>query len=399
MFVTGSLIAFFVLRSIINHEFNRKLIAEKEQVIYQLHNNQDIYYLNIGDQVKVTEVSGDPGKVSLMNDTIMFDPYERAELPFRTLTFSDHFKGKHYIITITKSLLPNQYLVKGISEIMLGILGLLLLSLAFLNRFIFKKLWKPFHHLMGQLKAFNITRPEPISLGENKVKEFDQLKSVLDNMISKSIKDYKTLKEYTENTSHEIQTPLAVIKNKAEILLQEPLSEIQLNEVGKIYEAAGRLSRLKEGLALLSKIDNNQYIGTASINIPEFVQNRLRQVEELIQIKQLNVTTKYDPSVNLALNDDLAYILFTNLISNAIKHNVTGGTISIVVADKTFKIENTGKAPAIPTEMLFDRFKRSGDHAESIGLGLSLVKRIVDLYHMRIAYTYENPMHSIVLYF
>lgn len=402
VFIVGSLVAYFVLKSIINKEFNQKLLAEKEQLIYELHTYEDLkenYYLNIGDRIEVDEVSDDPNIRGVLRDTTMYDPYEKKVLPFRQLTFSDQFNDRYYIITITKSLLPNQDLVEGISEIMLGIISLLLLSIGFVNRVIFKKLWSPFYHLTDQLKTFNITRPKPISMKNTRVEEFGQLKSVLDTMISKSIKDYKTLKEYTENTSHEIQTPLAVIKNKAEILLQEPLSESQLTEVGRIYEAAGRLSRLKEGLSILSKIENNQFLEAVTINVRAFIEDRLHQLGELIEIRHLKLTTVYGKEPVLLLNDDLAYILFNNLLSNAIKHNINNGEIVIRLDNHSLTIENTGKAPSLPTEELFDRFKRSGNLADSTGLGLSLVRGIADFYKLKISYTYNEPLHKVVLSF
>ncbi|MEQ9307368.1 MAG: ATP-binding protein [Marinoscillum sp.] len=393
VFSIGSLAAYSVLKGIINHEFNEKLFAEKEQLIYELKNYDNLqksYYLNIGDVIDIKESNTNPHLGSILVDTTMYDPYEKKELPFRRLTFSDQIKGKYYVITISKSLLPNLDLIQGVSEIMIGIAVLLMISLGLLNRWIFRKLWNPFYQIVEQLKDFKITQPVPLDIEPSDVDEFNQLGKGLDEMISKSIKDYKTLREYTENTSHEIQTPLAIIKNKAEILMQEDLTENQIMEVSKIYEAATRLARLKEGLSLLSKIENNQYIASEKINLQKFLQQRIESFEELIALKQLNLQITYNAAPVVRWNNDLAYMLISNLLSNAIKHNVDNGQINLSLDEHNLRIVNSGNPPIIATEELFERFKRSSTLRESTGLGLSIIKRIATQYNMNISYDYDE---------
>lgn len=403
VFVIGSFAAYYILKSIINREFNQKLFAEKEQLIYELHtydNLKETYYLNIGDVIEVEEVPVPPVLSTTLKDTIMYDPYEKKELPFRIMTFSDEIKGKYYVIQIKKSMLPYQDLIEGISEIMLGLVLLLALSLGFLNRVIFKRLWAPFHQIIRQLHHFNMATPTRIDVDTNNVEEFQELRSVLDKMIEKGIRDFKNLKEYTENTSHEIQTPLAIIKSKAEMLLQEPLEEAVLIEISEIYEAATRLSRLKEGLAMLSKIENNQYVASGPIDMGAFILQKLESLEEMIEMKQLSVTTSFPGSPLLNLNNDLVFMLITNLLGNAIKHNEQGGQIAITLEEDFLQVENTGRQPNVPTMELFDRFKRSSHSAvDGSGLGLSVVKRIVEYYEMSIEYTFEDGWHRITIYF
>ncbi|MEQ8471234.1 MAG: HAMP domain-containing sensor histidine kinase [Marinoscillum sp.] len=402
VFSIGSLAAYSVLKGIINHEFNEKLFAEKEQLIFELNNYENLqktYYLNIGDVIDIREVETNPMVSSLLIDTTMYDQYEKKELPFRQLTFSEEIKGKYYVITISKSLLPNLDLIQGVSEIMIGIALLLMVSLGFLNRWIFKKLWKPFYQIIDQLQRFKISQPIPLDIEPSDVDEFNKLSAVLDEMITKNIKDYKTLREYTDNTSHEIQTPLAIIKNKAEILMQEDLTESQMMEVSKIYEASTRLARLKEGLSLLSKIENNQYIASEAINLKQYLEKRLESFEELIELKQITLTTTFHSEPTVHWHNDLAYMLITNLLSNAIKHNIQEGYILIILNQNSLLIRNSGKEPLISTDQLFERFKRSSNLRESTGLGLSIVKRITTQYNMKIDYQYsqDKKEHTIEL--
>ncbi len=402
VFMIGSLAAYFVMKSIINHEFNEKLYAEQDQLIYELNNYSNLektYYLNIGDVIELEEVAFDANLSPVLHDTVMYDPYEKKELPFRQLKFSSEIKDKHYIITISKSLLPNQDLIEGVSEIMIGLMIVLVLVLGLLNRIIFSKLWSPFHQIIEHLRDFNITQPHSLELEKSNVDEFNKLGDVLEQMVNKSMKDYRTLKEYTENTSHEIQTPLAIIKNKAEVLLQEPLEEKHMRELSKIYEAAGRLARLKEGLSTLTKIDNHQFPSVERIDLNAYVHRRIDALQELLEIKNINVEWSQNDQTYLDINGDLLYLMINNLLNNAIKHNVQNGSISIAIANQSISIQNPGKPPQVPVDQLFERFKKSSSSAESTGLGLAIVKRIADHYGFHVSYTYQEPNHKISIQF
>ncbi|CAM9976903.1 unnamed protein product, partial [Chrysoparadoxa australica] len=344
----SSLAAFFIIRSTINNEFNQKLKAEKEQFLMEFKTNKNLregYILNVGDKIMITPLNSDTVINDFMRDTAYYEPFEKEVLPFRELNFTEKIDGVNYMITISKSLLPNIDLISGIGQVMIGMGGLIIFVLFFLNKVVLQKLWDPFEFLLSHLKTFDITNPNRIEQGsitfESKVDEFKQLNIVLNQMINQSIKDYNNLKEFTENTSHEIQTPLAIIRNKAESLLQENLPQEQLEDIGKIYEAAGRLSRLKTGLSLISRIDNNQYIKKEIVNLKEVIQQKLEDFEELLSIKKLKLTTNYYGDPKLELNNELTGILITNLLNNAIKHNVKGGKINVVLKDIELLIENT----------------------------------------------------------
>jgi signal transduction histidine kinase len=219
-------------------------------------------------------------------------------------------------------------------------------------------------------------------------------------MIEKSRKDYENLKEFTENTSHEIQTPLAIIKSKAELLLQEGnLKPANLEDVGKIYEAANRLSKLKKGLSMLSKIENNQFEEVEPIDVAKFLDKKISNFEELIEMKHIELTKVYNGHPTLILNNTLTYVLITNLINNAIKHNVDNGTIHIKLNDNELTIENTGNPTTEDPEKFFQRFKKGSNAYDSSGLGLALIKKVCEIYQMSIRYTVNENIHKLSIQF
>lgn len=402
VFMVEGLTSYFILKHIIDREFNRKLQAEKEQLVYELHayeDLKDVYYLNIGDKIELSEYVEDPNVETVLLDTMMYDPYEKMVLPFRKLIFTEKLHGKFYVVSISKSLLPNLDLIQGIGGILLITTLILIASLIWVNTTISRQVWTPFYTTLDKLKKFNLTKPSHIELPKSGITEFEELRAVLQGMMQKTLNDYQNLKEYTENTTHEIQTPLAIIKSKAEVMLQENLSVDLMKDVVIISDAASRLARLKDGLSTLSKIDNNQFTDTTTFHVKDYIIRQMDLFEELLELKNINVTTTYHGDPVLIINTTLAQILFTNLINNAIKHNVESGQIDIILKDSELTIANTGLDLEFSPEAAFGRFKKSGKRLESTGLGLSMVKSIVDLYAMGIQYSYSDHWHKINLTF
>ena len=398
----GSVVAYEILIRIINKEFNDKLFAEKEQFIYELHNYDnlsEIYYLNIGDKIEVDPVDSDPKLTASLQDTVLFDNYEHKELNFRKLKFSDQVNDQFYIITITKSLLPTESLIEGVGEIIIILIVSLVIVLLFVNRIISRLIWEPFYRTVNQLKTFRLGKKEKINFAETSIDEFVELNEVLHKLIQKNKSDYLSLKEFTENASHEFQTPLAIIKSKSEILLQGNLSEEDLQEVIVINEAASRLSRIKNGLSMLTKMENHQFDEIEDINLAKFIDKKIEHFEELIELKKIKFSKSYSGQPIVQWNNNMAYMLITNLFNNAIKHNIEGGTLKVVLESNELIFENTGEPLKDEPELYFDRFKKGSAAADSSGLGLSLIKKICDIYGMSIKYSNTKELHTITIIF
>lgn len=401
--LVGGIVSYGILRQIINREFNQKLYAEKEQFLYEWHTYEKLketLYLNVGDRIEVKNVDYDPKILGVLSDTIMYDSYEKIELPFRQLKFSDKLNGKYYLVTITKSLLPTEDLVQGVGEIIAILIVALVLTLSYLTRSMSKRIWGPFNQTISSLRDYQISNTEKVNFPKTFIDEFKELNQVLLSMIWKNKKDYESLKEFTENASHEIQTPLAIIKSKAELLLQEcNLKPKNLEDVGRIYEAANRLSRLKQGLSMLSKMDNNQFYEVEPIEMDEFLNKKISNFSELIEMKNISLRKVFNAKPMLILNNTMAYVLITNLLNNAIKHNVENGEILITLNDNELIIENTGLTIKEDPENFFQRFKKGSNSSESSGLGLALIKKVCDIYDMRINYSVSDNRHRIAIRF
>jgi len=220
----------------------------------------------------------------------------------------------------------------------------------------------------------------------------------LEEMIQKMQTDFINLKEFTENASHEIQTPLAIIKSKLELILNDAeLSGTQHKRLHDAFETVNRLSKLNDSLLLLSKIENRQFVEKSDINLSQLIQSRLEYLEELIALKHIELSVQLDIPVTIFINPMLADILINNLLSNALKHNFDQGKIFISSRINEIVFSNTGKPMTFDATKLFKRFVKFNASEESTGLGLAIADEICRSSHLKLNYTYLNDLHSFTL--
>ena len=175
-------------------------------------------------------------------------------------------------------------------------------------------------------------------------------------------KDFIHLKEFAENASHEIQTPMAIIQSKLDSLMQSPnLTEEHIRHIVGVSNASQRLSVLNRSLLLLAKIENNQFNEKEEIDMSIMLQKQLDGLAEIFVDKGLQLSTSIDQNTVVQGNHFLSTIIVSNLLKNAIAHNVPNGTINIDLTADQLKVENTGKHLAVDPKELFKRFKKEGE--------------------------------------
>jgi len=322
-----------------------------------------------------------------------------AQIPFRELNDVVNINGTGYQIVIRKSQEQKLALVTNIITIVLLVFVGLLIAILIFNWIISKRLWKPFQNSLSKIRNMGLPQVATVHFEQTGTKEFTELNASLNTMVTKIHSDYETMKQFTEDAAHEMQTPLAVAQTKLELLLQDSnLTSPQTEAIVQATTALNRLSKLNQSLLLLAKIENQQYEATGKINLVEIAQKYLRLFDEIIKEKKLSLETNFSESFEVKLHPFLADSLVSNLIGNAIKYNVDGGRLIIKNDLNKFWIDNTSAAGAINPQMLFKRFgSLSQTKNNSTGLGLAIVKRIADTHQLSISYRFENAMHSFCL--
>jgi signal transduction histidine kinase len=272
---------------------------------------------------------------------------------------------------------------------------LLLLGTLFLaNRLLLRRIWQPFYNTLEAMRRFNLSSRQPLPAHGTGIEEFKDLDSAVAQMTGKILKDYEMLKSFADNASHEMQTPLAIINSKLDLMIQDQdLGERHLRQLQAMYDAVGRLSKLNQSLLLLTKIENNQFVHTDPVALAPLIEEKMVQFEDLVRARHLTVRTSLDDR-SLKINDYLADILLNNLLINAIRHNRDGGQIEISLQEDHLQISNTGPALLFDPATIFDRFTK-GHHSEGTGLGLAIVKQICDNYQFPLTYSYNDNTHLI----
>lgn len=353
----------------------------------------------IGDYIRVDTIPKFTTFKVNLRDTLRYDPYEESMVPYRLLTYEQPILGDAYKITISQRLTENEDIIHGLGVTILLVSIDIIVCFYFLNRYFSSSIWRPFYRALDILKKFDLQRGGNVRFEGSKVEEFNTLNRELSKLTEKVTNDYRNLREFTENMSHETQTPLAVIRSKLELMMQsDNLSHEQLEHIHSTLDAVNRLSKMNRGLILLTRIENEQYSEEQEINLSGIIRKQLSDLEMFIQSRELTVETDLDDKVLLRLNPYLAEILISNLLSNAIKYNIEGGTLAVRLGKDEMTIGNTGKPLTIPDSRIFDRFKK-GDAADSVGLGLAIVKRIGDHFHCPVSYAYLNNRHEFTVRF
>jgi signal transduction histidine kinase len=277
------------------------------------------------------------------------------------------------------------------------ILGVVMVISSFL---ISTWMFRPFNQTLEKIKSFNIKSMQSTSLGKSGIKEFDILNGFINQMTEKVSSDYKNLKEFTENASHELQTPLAITKGKLELLLQqENLSREQIDLIESSYDSITYMSKLNKSLTLLSKIENEEFSNKESINISAELNKALAEFDDLIKLKNLKLESNIQENVITKNDKTLIKVLINNLLQNAIRHNNEGGKINVELFENILIIKNTGASLDIPGEQLFERFKKGIHSEKNSGLGLSIVHKICEISHYRISYDIDGEWHKVTITF
>ncbi len=388
VFTIGGFIFYQLIISEISGELDTVLLKQKEKIISHIDHNNTLPDLDIIYEIKVKIVSIPQYiPINIIKDTLLFDDLEESNIHHRVLIFAYKVKDQPYQFYLFKSFFELRDLVKGIATIVLILLGTSMLVMLLVNIIISRRTFNPFYTIIQKLENFDITKSKPLELKPTNIYEFTKLNNVILAMTNKSRKDYLIQKEYIENASHEIQTPLAIIRSKCELILQSrDIPENELNSLSAIIDSADRLSKLNHALLLISKIENMQFSASEPINLQQSIEKHLALFEDLISMKEIEIKTYFVESPVVLMNPVLLDILISNLLSNSIKHNITGGYIFIKLTNHELVIENSGTPLSVNPDDLFKRFFKNNSKVESLGLGLTIVKRIVDLYHMDISY-------------
>jgi len=334
-------------------------------------------------------------------DTLMYMENEDDLEPVRLLTTVFEAKGNQfYELKVISSMVEEDDLIEDLFYSLLWLYLTLIVTILVINRLVLRRMWKPFFTYLNRLSRFKLGKNEQVQPIQSKTAEFQLLNKVVTEVLENNIRSFHNQKQLIENASHELQTPLAIALNKLQLLAgNEELSEEVVKEVFQTIETLERLTRLNKSLLLLSKIENNQFRDEEPVYFNELTQNVLSEFQDQIEFKELELRVVSEGELKMPMNPELARILVTNLIKNAIRHNFKKGKIGILLTDSSFQISNSGPDKPLASDKVFQRFHKESDDQASTGLGLAIVKSIADLSGYQITYNYASGIHRFTLIF
>lgn len=377
-------------------EITDHMLYEKQIIDQQLYEEKQLQHMNFkfGDHIEVQPIEKFTSFRIHMRDTEMYDAFEKGVVAFRILSYEQQIDSAGYRIKIRRRLTENKDVMYGVLVAVALISLNMIISFYFLNRWFSIKIWAPFYAALKLLKNFDLRKEGKPQFRTSAIEEFNRMNDELRKLTDKVYNDYRNLKEFTENMSHETQTPLAIIHSRLDVLMQsENLTEQQQEQIRTTLDAVNRLSKMNKGLTLIAKIDNNQFADEHDIVLSEVIEKHLSQLDIFIEGKGIRVIKSLNPKMRVRLNPQLVDILLTNLLSNAIKYNEENGLLKISMDEHGFAISNSGSTPSISSEQIFERFKRGEDKIDSTGLGMAIVKKICDHSSCQIAHSYADRMH------
>lgn len=393
VFLIGGLIFYYNLRNIIDEETDEKLAVQKMQFtdfVKQYDSIPPLSYEHDGiEHLHETVIP----VIEKTTDTSFFSEEENEMIPFRQLEFPVKYHGKNYSVTIAKPLFESEDLIETILSSFAIIAAVLLVVTLLVNSLVSRKIWKPFLKTVEHLNQFEAGKEKTFEPVATSTTEFRALNADIRKMTEKISADFRNLKAFTENASHEIQTPLSVILNTTELLLQqESLNEKQAEQIQRVNDSARKLSRMNQTLLLLSKINNGQFIASEKIDLGEIIDNRLELFSDLIEMKQIKIRKEFSGRMQFAMHPALAESLISNLLTNAIRHTAENSDIGIFMNENRVEISNPGPALQHP-EKIFERFYKENPSSESTGLGLAIVRQIAETCGLKISYSYRENRH------
>ena len=399
LFLSPIMIAvdYWLIRHYVYREVNEVLEHESDRIKYHLETANELprsSYI-----YETMPVKGTDALINRYRDTLIFDAYTNKSIPYRRYDFIVKVGEEDLKITLKHVLLEVNVLVRWLFAGTAFILLLMVLGLFFMNHEISKWAWKPFYRNLSILKDYDITKKNAVELEDSGINEFEALNEVISALMKQVEKDFQNLKEFNENISHEMQTPLAIIRNKMVLLLEsQKLDNREMQWVQAAYQEANKLSKIGKSLTLISRIENLEFTRFDSIDVRSTIDNIISNMEEIIQFKRLEMNVRLDP-VKMECDPILVNILFTNLIKNAIQHNRDGGYIHMELEEGKFLIENTGEILEKETSQLFKRFQKGNITTDALGLGLAINQKICELYGFQLDYEHHEGVHKFALFF
>lgn len=392
--ISGGL--YLVIEDAITNETDEQLNGITELAVQELKTGKSVNFYPFVEIIPVDQV-----KTSNEYKNILINSKDEEDAePYRQLTSFVKVNGNQYKIITRISLIEKEDMLFSVMIVSIITVFIFVLIMYFLNKSVSKNILRDFYNTIKKLETFSLKSNDELLLNKSDIEEFDKLNKSLLFLAEKAKSDYKSLKEFSEETNHETQTPIAVIKSKLEILLQSSdLNKENLSDLDIALKNLNKLQRINKSILLLNKLEHKDLFESTTLKLNDEIQSVIQYYNDFIISKNLTLNVLMDDKFFINANQSLINILLGNIISNAIKHNHIKGILSVQLTNNELIISNSGLKPKFDTKKFFARFYKESNYPDSVGLGLTIVKKICDLYGITVKNDFSESLYSITLNF
>lgn len=399
IFVVGSVAFYFVLDYVLIRQLDETLRSEKQEISEYIQSHQQLPDIQNTKEQWITVVkTTNPITKPIAKTIYQFNKKETENESVRQLIFSVAVNNANYKITVNKSETETEDLLKLIILTTIGMIAMILLFNYLINRKLISQIWKPFYTTIDNIKDYAANQ-QSLSLSKEPIDEINLLNESLNRMTERIHKEYFALRSFTENASHEMQTPLAIIRSKVESLYQfAEGKENMMQQLLAIEDASLKLSKLHQSLLLLTKLENRQFVLNEQVDLNSILVQKIEERRELLNSKNIQVSidaTDFD----MYFHHHLAEILISNLLNNSIRYTAPYGKISIILNKTTLAVSNSAINGSLDINRVFQRFYKATDSDMGTGLGLSIIKEICIAGRFSIQYQYKKEQHHFIILF
>jgi signal transduction histidine kinase len=398
--VAGTFVYYSVIHRLyyvyVDRTLTRRKLRVKRSTRLELRTPADLaFWHRIDHNVEFVPLAAGryPAQPDEFRDRMMLNTITGQPQQYRQIAEVIQFRGLPYRLEVRTSVLDNRDLLVGIMVAEAILLVVLLGGMLAIQQVLTRRYWRPFYRTLGTLQQYQLDQHHAPVLEPTNIPEFKALNAAIGRVLSRHQRLYQRQREFAENAAHELQTPLAILRTKLDLLVQAPgLTEEQASHIEPLLAVTQRLTHLSRSLLLLTHLDQQLYFATETVDLAAVVRTQLGQLAEQLDSGQLTLEMDLVPSLRVSANRSLMDILVSNLLSNAIRHNLPGGRLRVVLTAHQFSVENTGRPQALPADQLFARLRPRPDRQPgSVGLGLPIARQICETSGFLLSYHYEEP--------
>ncbi|WP_369752414.1 sensor histidine kinase [Flavobacterium sp. WC2409] len=394
----------YIVKKVIYNNADDELLEKKEKFVHNLDSKEIKDFLLANDSTEVysnftilhkefTQLEVSPNQKTISKDVFYNDQrkIENQEAEYRVLQHHFSYNATNYQLEIGTN-------IKAIDDLIVLLHYIIIITFLIVTFFTFiidlfyvSYLLKPFNKIVTTKIAL-INEPEKFNhtLIHSKTSEFKDLDDALNNMMNRITDAFDKEKLFIGNVSHELLTPIAILKNRFENLIQnQSLDDIAIDKISDSLNTLDAMKKVINNLLLISRIDNKQFQTNEEINISEIITELIENLKDRIQERELSVAKNIRENFDFKGNKTLIQVMITNLITNAIKYNNPSGNITVTDSwnNKNYTLIISDTGIGMNKEQLtqiFDRFTRINFEQDGHGIGLAIVDSIAKLHQIEI---------------